>query len=127
MSKNFHVEFALDICKHFYKEKKQFLLTQLNKIGDENWYSFHDSDHRQRKIIYKEVYCVCLPDKCDVIHLISLVKHVKGILIECIYTNNKIIYASNSYSKQMNKDKVRELKNSTKNSDDDEIIRTIIT
>ena len=104
MSNDFHVELALDVSKHFYNEKKEFLLTRLPNIGEGDWYSFHDSERRNRKMIYKEVFCIRLSDKYSVIHLMDLVKRVKGILIECIYTNNKIIYASNSYSKQMNKD-----------------------
>lgn len=127
MSKDFNVEIALDISKHFYKEKKQFLFTRLPTIGEGDWYSFHDSERRQRKMIYKEVYCIRLTDKNSVIHLIDLVKRVKGILIECIYTNNKIIYASNSYSQQMNKDKAQQLKRTTKDSEYSDILSSILT
>lgn len=127
MPKDYHVEIALDVSKHFYKEKKQFLLTRLPTLGEGDWYSFHDSERRNRKIIYKEVYCIRLPNISSVIHLIHLVKRVKGILIECIYSNNNIIYASNSYSKQMNKDKAQQLKRSTKDSDDNDILSSILT
>ena len=34
MSNDFHVELALDVSKHFYNEKKEFLLTRLPNIGD---------------------------------------------------------------------------------------------
>lgn len=127
MTKEFQVELALDLSKHFYKEKQQFLLTRLPTIGEGDWYSFHDSERRNRKMIYKEVYCIRLPDKYSVLQLIHLVKRVKGILIECIYSNNIIIYASNSYSKQMNKDKAFQLKRSTKDSEDTDIISSILT
>jgi hypothetical protein len=127
MPKDYHVEIALDVSKHFYKEKKQFLLTRLPTIGEGDWYSFHESERRQRKHIYKEIYCIRLLNKDTVIHLIDLVKRVKGILIECIYTNNKLIYASNSYSKQMNKDKVNEIKNAIKDSTSQAIISSIFT
>ena len=127
MSNDFHVELALDVSKHFYNEKKQFLLTRLPNIGEGDWYSFHDSERRNRKMIYKEVFCIRLTNKYSVIHLMNLVKRVKGILIECIYTNNKIIYASNSYSKQMNKDKVQQLKQITKNNQYTDIISSILT
>ena len=127
MSNDFHVELALDVSKHFYNEKKQFLLTRLPNIGEGDWYSFHDSERRNRKMIYKEVFCIRLSNKYSVIHLMNLVKRVKGILIECIYTNNKIIYASNSYSKQMNKDKVQQLKQITKNNQYTDIISSILT
>ena len=127
MSNDFHVELALDVSKHFYTEKKQFLLTRLPNIGEGDWYSFHDSERKNRKMIYKEVFCIRLSDKYSVIHLMNLVKRVKGILIECIYTNNKIIYASNSYSKQMNKDKVQQLKQITKNNQYTDIISSILT
>ena len=127
MSNDFHVELALDVSKHFYNEKKQFLLTRLPNIGEGDWYSFHDSERRNRKMIYKEVFCIRLSNKYSVIHLMNLVKRVKGILIECIYTNNKIIYASNSYSKQMNKDKVQQLKQITKNNQYTDIVSSILT
>ena len=127
MSNDIHVELALDVSKHFYNEKKQFLLTRLPNIGEGDWYSFHDSERKNRKMIYKEVFCIRLSDKYSVIHLMNLVKRVKGILIECIYTNNKIIYASNSYSKQMNKDKVQQLKQITKNNQYTDIISSILT
>ena len=127
MSNDFHVELALDVSKHFYNEKKQFLLTRLPNIGEGDWYSFHDSERRNRKMIYKEVFCIRLSDKYSVIHLMDLVKRVKGILIECIYTNNKIIYASNSYSKQMNKDNVQQLKQITKNNQYTDIVSSILT
>ena len=127
MSNDFHVELALDVSKHFYNEKKEFLLTRLPNIGEGDWYSFHDSERRNRKMIYKEVFCIRLSNKYSVIHLMNLVKRVKGILIECIYTNNKIIYASNSYSKQMNKDKVQQLKQITKNNQYTDIVSSILT
>ena len=110
MTNFFTVEIALDSNKHNYQEKKHFLLTRLPTIGCEDWYSYHDIERRPRKIIYKEIFCIRICNVDTVIQLISLVKRVKGIFIECVYTNNCLIFASNSYSKQMNKDKVKELK-----------------
>ena len=122
MNNNFFVELALDSNKHFYREKKQSLLTRLPTLGCEDWYTFHDIEHRPRKNIYKEIYCIRLSNVDTVIKLISLVKRVKGIFIECIYTKKQIIYASNSYSKQMNKDKVKELKQRKKTEEEKRII-----
>tara|TARA_X000001036_G_scaffold16488_1_gene13874 strand:- start:85 stop:471 length:387 start_codon:yes stop_codon:yes gene_type:complete len=123
MIQDFYVEIALDINKHFYQEKKSFLLTLLPTIGDGDWYSYHDTERRQRKFIYKEIYCIRLsPNSNTVIQLISLVKREKGIFIECIYTNNQLIYASNYYSKLMNKDKIKELKERTMSLDEKRIL-----
>ena len=125
MSNDFFVEIALDSNKHFYKKKKQILLTRLPTIGCEDWYTFHDIDHKHRKNIYKEIYCICISKLDTVIQLISLVKRVKGVFIECVYTKKQVIYASNSYSKQMNKDKVNELKQRKKTEEEKRIIHSI--
>lgn len=126
MLQDFYVEIALDVNKHFYQEKKSFLLTRLPTIGEGDWYSYHDTERRQRKFIYKEIYCIRLPPNINtVIQLISLVKRVKGIFIECIYTNNRLIYASNYYSKLMNKDKIKELKERTMNLDEKRILHCL--
>ena len=126
MLQDFYVEIALDVNKHFYQEKKSFLLTRLPTIGEGDWYSYHDTERRQRKFIYKEIYCIRLPPNINtVIQLISLVKRVKGIFIECIYTNNCLIYASNYYSKLMNKDKIKELKERTMNLDEKRILHCL--
>ena len=124
MTDFFTVEFALDSNKHNYQEKKQFLLTRLPTIGCEDWYSFHDIERRPRKIIYKDIFCIRICNVDTVIQLISLVKRVTGIYIECIYTKH-VIYASNHYSKLMNKDKVKELKQRIKTMDEKRIIKCI--
>ena len=124
MTNFYTVEFALDSNKHNYQEKKQFLLTLLPTIGCEDWYSYHDIERRHRKIIYKEIFCIRLSNVTTVIQLISLVKRVRGIYIECVYTKY-VIYASNHYSKLMNKDKVKELKQRIKNTDEKRIIKSI--
>ena len=56
MLQDFYVEIALDVNKHFYQEKKSFLLTRLPTLGCEDWYTFHDIEHRPRKNIYKEIF-----------------------------------------------------------------------
>ena len=124
MTNYFTVELALDSNKHNYQEKKQFLLTRLPTIGCEDWYSFHDIERRPRKIIYKDIFCIRICNVDTVIQLISLVKRVTGIYIECIYTKH-VIYASNHYSKLMNKDKVKELKQRIKTMDEKRIIKCI--
>ena len=125
MSNEFFIEIALDSNKHFYKEKKHILLTRLPTIGCEDWYTFHDVEQRPRKHIYKEIYCIRISNVDTVIRLISLVKRVKGVFIECVYTKKQVIYASNSYSKQMNKDKVKELKQRKKTELEKRIIHCI--
>ena len=125
MSNYFTIEIALDSSSHKYEENKYFLLTRLPTIGCEDWYSFHDIQRIHRKIIYKELFCIRLCNVDTVIQLISLVKRVTGIYIECIYTNNQIVYASNHYTKLMHKDKVKELKQRTKNTDEKRIITTL--
>ena len=127
MTDEYFAEFALDINKHYYKEKKQYLLTCLPKIGDYEWYSFHDNERKGNKIIYKEIFCISIGNVDTIIKLILLVKHVTGIHIECIYSNNNVIYASNCYSKQMNKDKVKELKQRQKTVYEKQILRSIFT
>jgi hypothetical protein len=124
MTKIFTVEIALDSKKHNYQTNKQFLLTRLPTIGCEDWYSYHDIERRPRKIIYKEIFCIRICNVDTVIQLISLVKRVTGIYIECIY-NKHLIYASNHYSKLMNKDKVKELKQRIKTMDEKRIINCI--
>jgi hypothetical protein len=124
MTNYFTVEIALDINKHNFQANKQFLLTRLPTIGCDDWYSFHDTERRPRKIIYKEIFCIRLSNVNTVIQLISLVKRVTGIYIECVYSKH-VIYASNHYSKLMNKDKVKELKQRIKNTDEKSIINSI--
>mgnify|MGYP001426305644 CR=1 FL=1 len=125
MDQYLNVEIALDTNKQNYKENKELLLTRLPTISEEDWYSFHDTERKQRKIIYKEIFCIRLPTVDTTIKLISLVKRVNGIYVECIYTNNRLIYASNTYSKHMNKDKIKELNNRKKTSEEKLIIQTI--
>ena len=124
MTNYFTVEIALDINKHNFQANKHFLLTRLPTIGCDDWYSFHDTERRPRKIIYKEIFCIRLSNVNTVIQLISLVKRVTGIYIECVYSKH-VIYASNHYSKLMNKDKVKELKQRIKNTDEKSIINSI--
>ena len=124
MTEIFTVELALDSNNHNYQEKQHFLLTHLPTIGCEDWYSYHDIERRPRKIIYKEIFCIRICNVDTVIQLISLVKRVTGIYIECIYTKH-VIYASNHYSKLMNKDKVKELKQRIKTMDEKRIIKCI--
>ena len=125
MSNFFTIEIALDNNKHNYQEKKQFLLTRLTNLCCEDWYSYHDIERYSRKIIYKEIFCIHICDVDTVSQLISLVKRVTGIYIECIYTKQHVIYASNHYSKLMNKDKVKELKQRIKTMDEKRIIKCI--
>jgi len=124
MTNFFTIEIALDSKKHNFQENKQFLLTHLPTIGCEDWYSYHDIERRPRKIIYKEIFCIRICNVDTVIQLISLVKRVRGIYIECIY-KKYLIYASNHYSKLMNKDKVKELKQRIKTVDEKRIIKCI--
>ena len=125
MSNDYFIEIALDINKHFYQKKRQFLLTRLPTLGCDDWYTFHDIQHRHRKNIYKEIYCIRISNINTLIQLISLVKRVRGILFECVYTKKHVIYASNSYSKEMNKNKVEDLKQRKKTEDEKRIIHCI--
>ena len=96
MLQDFYVEIALDVNKHFYQEKKSFLLTRLPTIGEGDWYSYHDTERRQRKFIYKEIYCIRLPPNIN-----NELINTKDIL-----ENNKL-----DDTKKANKDLIQNLPN----------------
>ena len=125
MIQDFYMDIALDISKHNITFLKQQLLTYLQEIYYCDSYSFHDTDVIKRRPVNKEILCIHFTDSESVIKVIRFIKKTKGIYVDCVYDDYQIIYASNTYSKKMNKDKVREWKGRPKTEAETNIIEAL--
>ena len=122
MTQDFYLDVALDICRYNSTILKENLLTYLSNVHFCDSYSFHDTDIVKRRAVNKEIICIHFVDINSVIKVIQYIKRMKGMYVDCVYDEYKIIFASHTYSKKMNKDKVREWKERPKTEQETRII-----
>lgn len=125
MAQEFYMDVSLDITKHNINNLKQKLLTYLRTVEICDSYSFHDIDIVKRQKVNKEIICIHFTDMSSLLTVIKYIKKMKGIYVDSVYTDYSIIFASSSYSKKMDKEKVKKILETPKNKEETEIINAL--
>lgn len=125
MAIDFYMDVSLDISRHNINNLKQQLLTYLRTVEICDSYSFHDIDIVKRQKVNKEIICIHFTDMSSLLTVIKYIKKMKGIYVDCVYTDYAVIYASTSYSKKMDKEQVKKILEKPKNKEESEIINAL--
>lgn len=135
----YNVEVAFDLAKHNnVTELKQEISSWALNYQCDHYYYYYDMENQDKtNKVSKRNHCIVIANFDDeetfnCAKFIKIVKSINGLHIECIYEDSqvcKLIYASQCYLKNIDKDKVivyNKFKRERSHSDNEKILLEVM-